>query len=83
MIHVVPSHNHPVYVEWAKWRHRNEKKWTPEGQAAIESIQRIAEYLYPGICIVGHMIIMDDLEQMEAESLAEDSPEQGEEPHAR
>lgn len=73
-IYVVPSITHPIYVEWKAWRHRNNAKWTPEGQAAIESVQRIAEHVYADYpCIVGHMIMMDDTEEMEKEKLLDGS----------
>jgi hypothetical protein len=72
-MYVVPSREHPIYVEWRKWRHRNDAKWTPDGQAAIESIQKIAEHAYPDHpAIVGYMIMMDDTQTEEEQERPDD-----------
>lgn len=65
----VPSLEHPIYQEWKFWRHENARAWTDKGRRAQESIERIAQHAYPDYpCIVGHMIMMDDTEEMEKEA---------------
>lgn len=71
MLYVAPTRDNPVYLEWRKWRHKQQATWSQDGREAQESIERIAEFLYKNSpCIVGHMIIMDDLQSMEEEAAA-------------
>ena len=71
MLVVYPSYTHPVYLEWKKWRTRlnnidHSKESASDIIQAMNSIESIAEHLYPGVVIVGRMIMMMDLEEMDA-----------------
>jgi hypothetical protein len=72
VILVYPGENHPIFIEWRKWRRKQEHTWTKEGSEAMESIQTIANHIYPDGCVVGHMIMKDDLLQMEEEAAIEE-----------
>ena len=61
----VPSREHPIYQEWRKWRHICDRDYSPAAAAAKASIERIANHLYDMPCIVGHMIMMDDIQSEE------------------
>lgn len=63
MIYAVPSRDNQLYKEFRFWR---KQEWSPTVSEANESIRRIAEALYPDHpCIIGHMIMMDDLQSEE------------------
>lgn len=70
MIRVVPSRVHPIYVEWKHWFYVCHNNYSAEASAAKDSIERIAEHMYPDGCIVGYMIMMKDTEEMEKEELS-------------
>jgi len=70
MLQVVPSFDNPIYLEWKKWWYRANENYTTENQEAKDSIVKIAKFVYDGQChnIIGHMIYMKDLEEIEAEN---------------
>lgn len=77
MLSVRPTKDSPIYVEWKKWVYQRQKELDqckPHNYAladqAVQSIERIAEFVYEGqnSCIVGTMTMMKYTEEMEAEN---------------
>lgn len=76
MLQVRPTRDNPIYVEWKKWFYECKNQFNNSGhhnytlaRKAMESIERIAEFIYGGQndSIVGTMIMMKDTEEMEQE----------------
>jgi len=67
MIEVVPAKDNPIYQHWKMWYYINQREFTSHTRSALNSIEEIAEFIFKDkcSCIIGHMIMMKDLEEME------------------
>lgn len=75
MIVVRPSSENEIYKAFKLFRNLDFQNMTSYEVYALarEAIEKIAEQQYPDECVVGHMIMKDDLEQMESEELIQQS----------
>jgi hypothetical protein len=71
MFVIQPADDNPLFLEWRKWRKRANLNSGFDFETACEakkSLETVLEFLYPNHhCIVGAMIMKDDLMTMAEE----------------
>jgi len=75
VMEVVPTRYNTIYLEWKKANQfadecfKNNVGQYKTARRVVEAIETIANYIYKDkcSCIIGHMIMMRDLEDMEQE----------------
>lgn len=70
MLVVYPSSDNEIYKAFKLFRNLDTKDMSAFDVYVLanEAFRKIAEQQYKDGCVVGHMIMMDDTEQMELES---------------